>query len=209
MNNKFFDLIILVISLLFVIITHELGHAVVALWNGDDTAKKAGRITFNPLKHLDLIGTLFLIVMKFGWAKPVPIDSRKFKNERFGLFTVSIAGITVNLITCFFAILIFNTLFYFNIYNYFVYSLLDNIALYSVIFAVFNLLPIPPLDGSKILASILPKSFEYFIYKNEKYSYIILLVLLYFGVINRIIVPAIKPILSFFNMISIYILKIF
>ncbi|MFM1581421.1 site-2 protease family protein [Helcococcus bovis] len=207
MNNKFSDFIILAISLLFVIITHELGHAIVALWNGDDTAKNEGRITFNPLKHLDLMGTLFLIVLKFGWAKPVPINSNKFKNERLGLFTVSIAGIMVNLMTCFFAILINNTLLYFQVFNYYLYILFNNIAVYSVVFAIFNLLPIPPLDGSKILASILPKSFEYFIYKNEKYSYIILIVLLYLGVINKIIIPVIKPVLNFFNTITIYILQ--
>lgn len=172
------DIIFTVVALMFTVISHEIAHGYVALLNGDDTAKKAGRLSFNPIKHIDLVGLLFLLVFKFGWAKPVPIDERNFKDRRKGLFLVSIAGVTVNFITAVVAIFIIvfsnNKLGIFN--DLFLY-----LATYGLFFCVFNLLPIPPLDGSKILASFLPIQFEYYIYKYERYFYLLLIGFLLFN----------------------------
>lgn len=172
------DIIFTVVALMFTVISHEIAHGYVALLNGDDTAKKAGRLSFNPIKHIDLVGLLFLIVFKFGWAKPVPIDERNFKDRRKGLFLVSIAGVTVNFITA--VVSIFIIVFSHNklgIFN----DLFLNLATYGLFFCVFNLLPIPPLDGSKILASFLPIQFEYYIYKYERYFYLLLIGFLLFN----------------------------
>ena len=97
-RDKFIIIIAYVAALLIGLILHELAHGYVAKWNGDDTAHMAGRLSFNPLKHLDPIGTLCMLLIGFGWAKPVPINTRNFRNFRRGFFTVAIAGITVNLI---------------------------------------------------------------------------------------------------------------
>lgn len=183
----------LALALLYTIISHELAHGYMALWNGDETAKNYGRLTLNPLAHLDPKGLIFLILFKFGWAKPVPIDDRNFKHRRLGLFLVSIAGVTVNFLSTFVAI---GLIFWINPQNDFVFELLRYIALYGVFFGVFNLIPIPPLDGSKMLASFLPVKFEYFIYKYERYFNILLLILLFSNQITKFMDPLVKIILN-------------
>ena len=183
----------LALALLYTIISHELAHGYMALWNGDETAKNYGRLTLNPLAHLDPKGLIFLILFKFGWAKPVPIDDRNFKHRRLGLFLVSIAGVTVNFLSTFVAI---GLIFWINPQNDFVFELLRYIALYGVFFGVFNLIPIPPLDGSKMLASFLPIKFEYFIYKYERYFNILLLILLFSNQITKFMDPLVKIILN-------------
>ncbi|MGF0039177.1 site-2 protease family protein [Peptoniphilaceae bacterium SGI.131] len=182
----FLDKGIGILALLYTIISHEIAHGLVAYWNGDPTAKNAGRLSLNPLIHLDLFGTLCLIVFKFGWAKPVPIDERNFKNRRVGLFAVSIAGITTNLISAVIAILLIILLADKNAY---LYSFFSYVAIYGIYFAIFNLLPIPPLDGSKILASFLPVNFEIFIYKYERIFNLLLILLLYMGIVSKFLAP--------------------
>lgn len=174
-TKKIFD----VLALLFVIVTHELGHGYAALLNGDKTAKNADRLSFNPLKHLDLMGTLFLIVFKFGWAKPVPIDISQFKNRNLGLFTVSLAGIFVNMLTAIISIAIL-MIFGEKLGDFAIFFTL--LASYGILFAVFNLIPVPPLDGSKIVASFLPDKYKYYMFKYEKYFYIVLVAVL---ILNR------------------------
>lgn len=182
----FLDKGIGILALLYTIISHEIAHGLVAYWNGDPTAKNAGRLSLNPLRHLDLFGTLCLIVFKFGWAKPVPIDERNFKNRRLGLFAVSIAGITTNLISAVIAIFLIILLADKNAY---LYSFFSYVAIYGIYFAIFNLLPIPPLDGSKILASFLPVNFEIFIYKYERIFNLLLIILLYMGIVSKFLAP--------------------
>lgn len=176
-------------ALLIVLVSHELSHALVAYWNGDDTAKKEGRLTINPLKHLDLTGTLMMLIFKFGWAKPVPINQYKFKHRKLGLFLVSLAGIFINLLTSF---ILIGILINFNVRNKIVYEFLRYLIAYGLVFGVFNLIPIPPLDGSKILASFLPDKFQYYIYKYENIFFILLMFLLYTKAIHNIMDPVIS-----------------
>ena len=135
---KILSYIITAVSIIFVLVTHEWGHAYVAYLNGDTTAKDRGRLTLNPFKHLDLLGTISMIIFRFGWAKPVPINQFNFKKQRLGLFTVAIAGIVINLLTAFICLLIM-----YNIQlNEIAFVLLDRISFYGIVFAVFNLIPI-------------------------------------------------------------------
>lgn len=196
---KILSFIISAVSIIFVLVTHEWAHGYVAYLNGDTTAKDRGRLTLNPLKHLDLLGTISMIVFRFGWAKPVPINQFNFKNKRLGLFTVAIAGIAMNLITAFICLLIMANIKL----NSIILVLLDHISFYAIVFAVFNFIPIPPLDGSKILASILPEKFELFIYKYEKYSMLILVVLIASGIIDKIFNPMILFVYRIFTKIII------
>lgn len=196
---KILSYIITAVSIIFVLVTHEWGHAYVAYLNGDTTAKDRGRLTLNPFKHLDLLGTISMIIFRFGWAKPVPINQFNFKKQRLGLFTVAIAGIVINLLTAFICLLIM-----YNIQlNEIAFVLLDRISFYGIVFSVFNLIPIPPLDGSKILASILPKKFQYFIYKYEKYSMLILVIFIASGLIDKIFTPMILFVYRIFTNIII------
>lgn len=188
------DISFTILALIITVVSHELAHGYIAYKCGDNTAKNAGRLSLNPIKHIDITGLLFLIVFRFGWAKPVPIDERNFKNRRLGLFLVSIAGVVTNFLTAFisiFILVIFNE-------SLGVFSILFSyLAIYGLFFCVFNLIPIPPLDGSKVLASFLPVKFQYFIYKYERYFYILLIGFLLFNRNTRIITSIVINIYDF------------
>lgn len=179
------------LALVFSLVLHELGHAYAAYAFGDETAKRQGRLSLNPLVHLDPIGTLLLLLAGFGWARPVPIYPPHFRNYRLGLFVVSIAGIAVNLgLAVLFALLV--KLFYAldpeGVVQAFLglggspYGLLALgfyfTASLNLVLAVFNLLPIPPLDGSKILQSLLPLSWHPFLWRLEQYAWLSFLLIL-------------------------------
>jgi Zn-dependent protease len=140
---------------------HEYAHGVVALWRGDETAKRAGRLSFNPVAHLDLFGTLMLCFGPFGWAKPVPVDYRNLRNPRRDAALVSVAGplsniICAGLIGIILQLLVLNSV---NIsYSSYLFPILSIAYQVNVGLSFFNLLPIPPLDGSNILLSFLPRS---------------------------------------------------
>ncbi len=163
------------VALLLVFPVHECAHGLTALAFGDDTAKRQGRISLNPLRHIDLIGFLCMLFIGFGWARPVQYDSRYFKRRRLGTVLTAAAGPLSNLLFCFLSCLLY-VLFAFlsATQNSVLLSiptlLFYYIALYNATFAVFNLIPFPPLDGSKILGEMLPYKSRYEYYNLERFS---------------------------------------
>ena len=148
-----------VVALLSALVLHELAHGLVALWNGDDTAKRYGRLTLNPIKHFDIIGLVMMFVVGFGWAKPVPVNPYNFKDKKTGAITVSIAGVATNLVIAFFSAL--GYVLFLRIATstesgeyakYFFVVLSQLMLLLNVNFALFNLLPLYPLDGYRLLS---------------------------------------------------------
>lgn len=156
-----------IVALFVALILHEIAHGLVALWNGDNTAKVYGRLSLNPIKHFDLMGLFLMLLVGFGWAKPVPVNSNNFRNRKIGAITVSIAGVVTNIIISFLAamgvVLIGNmntqgmseSLYYF---VYFCYALMYMLLGLNVSFALFNILPLYPLDGYRLLSCFVPQS---------------------------------------------------
>lgn len=173
---------------------HEFAHGWVADRLGDPTARHQGRLTLNPLAHLDPVGFIALMLFHFGWAKPVPVNPYNLKiDPRQGMLYVSLAGPVMNLMLAI-AIAVLLRLGVFGFMNGLYY--MAQLAVYiNVILAVFNLLPVPPLDGSKILAGLWPGDTEW-IYRLERYGMVILLLLLFTGVIGRILSVVITPLVG-------------
>lgn len=172
------------IVLLYSIIIHELAHGWVAYKMGDPTAKWLGRLTLDPRKHLDPIGTIALFFIGFGWAKPVPVNFNNLQGRK-GLIFVSAAGIVANTILAFLSLLLLRLVQpvpYGPLFFLFYYAAQINIML-----AAFNLIPIPPLDGSKILMGFTSKQFQYSLMRLEPYGMFIILGLLYLGFLDRVI----------------------
>ena len=179
------DFILIAIPLLYAIILHELAHGWVAYVMGDPTAKVLGRMSLNPLKHLDPIGTLLLFIFGFGWAKPVPVNFNQLRNRRLGMVMVSAAGIVTNMLLAFMALLLSRLL---SLSPFGLPALLlFYFAQINIILAAFNLIPLPPLDGSKILMGFASPNVQNFLFRLERYGFIIIIALLYFGVLNPVI----------------------
>ena len=145
-----------VIAVILAMGIHESAHGLVSYWFGDPTAKEEGRLTLNPLAHVDWAGLLCLLVFRFGWAKPVPVDPRYYKDPKTGMIWTAFAGPIANFSLALVSIILYYGCVKANVESTFVLSLLSSIAVLSIGFGVFNLLPIPPLDGSKILFAFLP-----------------------------------------------------
>ncbi len=177
--------ILLIIPLLYSIIIHELAHGWVADKMGDSTARWLGRLSLDPRKHLDPIGTLMLFIFGFGWAKPVPVNFNNLHDERKGMILVSAAGIVANTLLAFFALLflrLFNPAPFGAVATFLIFMAQINIML-----AAFNLIPIPPLDGSKILMGFASPQFQYSLARLEPYGFFIIIGLLYLGILNPLI----------------------
>lgn len=187
-NINLQDIIIRTIAVLVAIIPHEMAHGYAAYLCGDETAKNDGRLSLNPLHHLDPIGTICLIFFKFGWAKPVMINPNNFRDRKKGTFFVSIAGVLTNFILAIIAVIIMKHIRL----SDFVFELFMNIFWFNIILGVFNLIPIPPLDGSKLLFSFLPPKYEYYLIKYEKYGYILLLLLIMTDNLDKILIPMVN-----------------
>lgn len=165
---------------------HEFSHAFVATKLGDPTPKFQGRLTLNPFAHIDYIGALCIILFGFGLAKPVQINARYFKSPKWGMALSSLAGPLSNIVVAFISLIIYNAVRFLPVSDitfallYFFYYL----AQINVYLAVFNLIPIPPLDGSRILFSVLPQKYYFAVMRYERYIYIALLALLWLGVLT-------------------------
>ena len=167
---------------------HEFAHAWVADKLGDSTARRHGRLTLDPRSHFDLFGFLLFIFAGFGWAKGVPFNSANFEgNKRVATIAVSLAGVIANFIIACLAFLLIKISGL--VEGEPSYEILFNIAHFNVIFMVFNLLPIPPLDGSKILAALIPWEFEERLYSLDRYGFIILIILVYTGWTGNVLWP--------------------
>jgi Zn-dependent protease len=177
--------VLVAVPLLYSVIIHELAHGWVAYRMGDRTAKWQGRLSLNPLRHLDPVGTLMLFLFGFGWAKPVPVSFENLRDGRKGLILVSAAGIVANMLLAFIALLLEQ--FLSPEPAGILAPILYYLAQINIMLAAFNLIPIPPLDGSKILMGFASARFQYFLLRLEPFGLFIVIGLLYLGILNPLI----------------------
>lgn len=186
--------ILAVLLIIFLILPfHEWAHAFTASLLGDKAVKYRGRLSLNPLSHIDPAGALCMLLFGFGWAKPVPIDPRNFKNAKIGMAVTAIMGPVANLVAAFAGLLVYNLLFFFATgflitdIGGFVTVFLSYYVSCNVGLAVFNLIPIPPLDGSKVLFLFLPDKAVNYCYRYQQIFFIALFALLYLGVLDGLL----------------------
>ena len=178
------EFLIIAPPILFALTIHEYAHGLVAYKLGDPTAKDAGRLTLNPLSHLDPIGTLMLFIVKLGWAKPVPVNPYNLRNPREDMMWVSFAGPAANFLAAFFLAVVFKlaagSFPYAGQGSFFevILLMLRWGILINIILGVFNLIPIPPLDGSKILIGFLPPAYGYQLAQLERFGPFLLIFIL-------------------------------
>ena len=194
--ERLLNLLLTIPCVLFALTFHEFAHGWVANKMGDDTAKNFGRLTLNPLKHLDIFGTICMIFFSFGWAKPVPINSRKFRNPKWGMALTAAAGPLMNIIVAFISAFVFRLLclVFVNVYpqsdiaanlQQVILTLFFTFHYLNLYLGIFNLIiPIPPFDGSRIVFIFLPTKWYFGIMKYERYILIGLLILFWTGVIS-------------------------
>ena len=196
-------------GLLLALVLHEYAHARVAVAMGDFTPKITGRLTLNPVAHIDIIGLIMLLVAHFGWAKPVMVNPRNFKDMRRGNILVALAGPMANFITAFIAMFVYMLLCKLNMgMSLGVKTVLSMIVLFNINFGIFNLIPLPPLDGSKILLEFLPNEYAYKYMGLERYSFIILIVLIMTPVLSGILIPLSRFILGLYEAVITLILHV-
>jgi Zn-dependent protease len=176
MDNALLVFLLTITAFLLSITLHEFFHALVAYWLGDDTAKRAGRLTLNPFAHIDLLGLLFLILVRVGWAKPVPIEPRNFKYPGFYSILVGLAGPFSNFMLAFISLYAMKYLVLYLPYETLFLFLKEMVAL-NVMLGLFNILPIPPLDGSHIIAALIPLQWREGYYRLQPIFLILLLML--------------------------------
>lgn len=202
------EILIIIPVLIMSIVLHELAHGYVAYLNGDDTAKIQGRLTLNPIKHIDAFGLLlpiFLILTSssfvIGWAKPVPVNYYKLNNQKSSIFYVSIAGIVTNLFLAVMGALCLRFLTAEVLANKYIYLGIIYLIRLNITLAIFNLLPIPPLDGSKIITAFGSNNLKMGLYRIERYGFIIIMLLLWTGVLDIVMNPLYKLFYSIINLI--------
>jgi Zn-dependent protease len=201
-NINITEILISAFVFLFALTVHEYSHGLVSTLQGDDTPERYGRLTMNPLAHIDIIGFITLLIFHFGWAKPVPISSRNYKNPRLGIILTSLAGPFSNILISFISIIVWHVL----PESLFIkFSLLDTFLFYmayvNAMLAVFNIIPIPPLDGSKIFAEIFGGKVSQIIYSMERYGIFILLALLWIKKVQDLLSISIWGVIGFLEKI--------
>jgi Zn-dependent protease len=213
-NFSITQFILLILPLILAVTLHEVAHGYAALKMGDHTARLAGRLTLNPIKHLDLFGSFLLpLVLKlsgapiiFGYAKPVPVNYHNFREYRKGTIWVASAGVLANAILAVISAALFQALAAtmaswtqspFALLFVFLFRLLEYSVIINCILAFFNLIPIPPLDGSRILAMLLPAPLRMYFSRLERFGMIIIFVLLITGPLGRLMAFFLKPVLDF------------
>ena len=182
------DMIVIVAASLLCITVHETCHGLAACWMGDDTAKRMGRLSLNPLRHVDLMGLVMMALVRFGWAKPVPVDMRRFRNPKAGMAITALAGPVSNVLLTLLAVVL-RVVAIVLLYRYggvwsYVIDFLEYVAILSAGLAVFNLFPIPPLDGSKVLFALLPARYYEKLMRYERFGMLLLMALLFLGVLD-------------------------
>lgn len=187
--DKLWMLLITALSALLCIGFHETCHGLAALALGDPTAKRCGRLSLNPLRHIDPVGLLLMVTVRFGWAKPVPVNPRYFKNPKVGMAITALAGPVSNLVLSIATLMGYAVSEFYYRYTgvellYWLSTFLSATAVLSIGLGVFNLLPIPPLDGSKILFSVLPDKVWLKLMRYERYGSFVLMGLLLAGVLD-------------------------
>jgi Zn-dependent protease len=201
-------------ALLWALSFHEFCHGYVAYLLGDDTAARQGRLTLNPLHHLDPFGTIMLLLLGFGWAKPVQINSRRFRKPRRDIALVSLAGAAGNFLSAIVVAIVWGIVdrFYpstpYHIPSQsmlLLRTIITNLMLLNVGLGIFNLIPIPPLDGSRVLSMFLPVSALRGYYFLERWGMIIILISSYVGIIGYIMNPLFSMALAFLNRIILFI----
>lgn len=189
--GQLIDLLIQVIAALLCVSFHEMGHGYAAWLLGDATARQRGRVSMNPLRHIDPLGLLLLVTAGFGWAKPVPVDMGHFRHPKLGMALTALAGPFSNFLMGTAALALASALYHFalaqmmtSLWLYYVFLLLLRITILSVGLGIFNLIPIPPLDGSKAVFSLLPDRIYYTILRYERYLMLVLFVLVFLNVLD-------------------------
>ncbi len=180
-----------VVPALLCIVFHELCHGFVAYKLGDNTAKNAGRLSLNPFKHLDIVGLIAMMFLHVGWAKPVPVNMNSFKNPKRGMAITALAGPLSNILLAAVVLLLYGFLYIpllkLGDFGYVIIETLGRTAVFSCSLAVFNIFPIPPMDGSKVLFALLPDKAYYKLMEYEHYGMLIVLLLVITGVIDPVL----------------------
>lgn len=180
-------------GILFAISIHEYAHALVSYKLGDPTPKQEGRLTIEPFAHINLIGLLFMFLIGFGWANPVNVDPRFYKNPKKGMFLVALAGPVANIImVVLFSILLRLSIDYLQLPEKpmeLLNIMISDVALYNLFFFLFNLIPVPPLDGSKVLMYFLPPKLQIKFIELERYSMIIFILIVATPIVSYILIP--------------------
>jgi Zn-dependent protease len=206
-------LIIMIIPLVFAVTIHEVAHGYVAYRLGDDTARLMGRLTLNPIPHIDILGSILVPIILvlsgssivFGWAKPVPVNFLKLREYRKGILLVSAAGVAANLACAIASALVFRLIFhsqgiwyptFFKVSGEFLLNLMMYSVLINLVLLIFNLIPVPPLDGSKIMAMILPDNLSLKYQQLERYGMVLIFLLLLTGLPGKIISFFLFPMLN-------------
>lgn len=209
-GQRLLNLLVLLFCVLLSLSVHELGHGLAAYAMGDNTAKSSGRLSLNPLDHLDPIGTICLLVSQFGWAKPVPVNPYNFKNQKGGMVLTSLAGPFTNFVLAFIAQIgvmalgsrlpfmsggiMYDILLIFNM-------ICSNMLIINLGLGIFNLLPIPPLDGSKVLGSVLRTDLYFKYMQYEQFGFILLILLINIPFFNRFLNMCVYGIMGFYSQI--------